>query len=116
MPAWLTPEDEVGRRVLVASENDARLYDFFRKKLLESHRDLRKRRWLGFKPAASDAKEAFNDSGRAGAQSLINSARLYWSRRMELIEHPITAPLSSDLLELRAAEAVAYGIEVNKVL
>jgi hypothetical protein len=33
-PAWLTPEDEVGRRVLVASKNDGLLYDFFREKLL----------------------------------------------------------------------------------
>lgn len=62
-PAWLTPEDEVGRRVLVASKNDGLLYDFFRERLLESHRDLRKRRWLGFTVAATDAKEAFRDSG-----------------------------------------------------
>ena len=113
-PAWLTPEDEVGQRVLVASENDALLYDFFRKKLLESHRDLRKRRGLGFKPATTDAKEAFTDSWCDGAQSLINSARLYWSMPMELIEHPITAPLSSDRLELRAAEAIADRVQADR--
>ncbi|MBV8099343.1 MAG: hypothetical protein JOZ31_09310 [Verrucomicrobia bacterium] len=38
---WLTPEDEVGRRVLVASKNDGLLYDFLRERLLESHRELR---------------------------------------------------------------------------
>jgi hypothetical protein len=106
-PAWLTPEDEIGKRILEASENDVLLYDFFRKKLLESHRDLRKRRWLGFKPAAIDAKEAFSDSWPEGARSLINSARLYWSRKAKHIERPVTPPLSDDLLELDAAEAVA---------
>jgi hypothetical protein len=106
-PAWLTPEDEVGRRVLVASENDVILYDFFRKKLLESHRDLRKRRWLGLMQATTDAKEAFGDSWSAGVRSLFNSARLYWSRRTDPIKHPALPPLSADLLEVRAAEAVA---------
>jgi hypothetical protein len=32
-PAWLTPEDEVGRRVLAASRNDRRLHEHFRQKL-----------------------------------------------------------------------------------
>jgi hypothetical protein len=106
-PEWLTPEDEVGGRVLAASENDVRLYDFFRKKLLESHQDLRERRWLGFRPAATDAKEAFKESWRDGARSLVNSARLYCSRTADDIEQSIARPLSSDLLEVRAAGAVA---------
>jgi hypothetical protein len=106
-PEWLTPEDEVGGRALAASENDVRLYDFFRKKLLESHEDLRKRRWLGFRPAATDAKEAFKESWHDGARSLINSARLYCSRTAEHIEQSVARPLSSDLLEVRAAGAVA---------
>jgi hypothetical protein len=107
MPPWLTPEDEVGKRILEASENDVLLYDFFRKKLLESHRELRKRRWLGFKPAATDAKEAFSESWREGGRSLVNSARVYCSRKVDHIEQSVTPPLSDDLLELDAAEAVA---------
>jgi hypothetical protein len=106
-PAWLTPEDEVGRRVLVASKNDVLLYDGFRKKLLESHEDLRQRRWLGFKPAAIDAREGFKESWHEGARSLINSARLYRSRKAKRIEQPVTPRVSDDLLEVRAAEAVA---------
>ena len=108
-PAWLTPEDEVGRRVLAASKNDELLYDFFRNQLIDSHRELRKRRWLGFKPAARDAKEGFSESWSDGTRSLVNSARLYWSRKEYTVERPITPQLSSDLLELRAAEAVANG-------
>jgi hypothetical protein len=111
-PAWLTPEDEVGNRILIASENDVRLYDFFRKKLLESHRDLRKRRWLGFRPAVTDAKEAFSTGWREGGRSLINSAHLYRLRKGDHnhnIAQLVTAPLSSDLLEVRAAEAVALN-------
>jgi hypothetical protein len=115
-PAWLTPEDEVGRRVLLASKNDGLLYDFFRKQLFESHRELRKRRWLGFMPAATDAKEAFADSWSDGLRSLINSARLYWSRRTDPAEDPITPPLSADLLEVRAAEAVAGRIQVANLV
>jgi hypothetical protein len=106
-PEWLTTEDEVGGRVLAASENDVRLYDFFRKKLLESHEDLRKRRWLGIRPAATDAKEAFKEGWRDGARSLVNSARLYCSRTADHIEQCIARPLSSDLLEIRAAGDVA---------
>ena len=114
-PAWLTPEDEVGRRVLAASKNDQLLYDFFRNQLIDSHRELRKRRWLGFKPAASDAKEGFDVSWGDGTGSLVNSARLYWSRKEYRIEHPITSPLSSDLLESRAAEAVAERLQVTNL-
>jgi hypothetical protein len=72
-PAWLTPEDEVGKRILIASENDVLLYNFFRNKLLESHRDLRNRCWLGIKPAVMDAKEAFGGSWCEGVRSLIIS-------------------------------------------
>jgi hypothetical protein len=108
-PRWLTPEDEVGRRVLVASKNDGLLYDFFRKRLFESHRELRKRRWLGFAPAAADAKEAFADNWSGGVRSLINSACLYWLRKEYRGEQPLKPQLSSDLLEVRAAEAVANG-------
>ena len=108
-PAWLTPEDEVGRRVLAASKNDELLYDFFRNQLIDSHRELRKRRWLGFKPAASDAKEGFSESWGDGTRSLINSARLYWSRKEYRVERPVKPQLSADLLEVRAAEAVANG-------
>jgi hypothetical protein len=115
-PAWLTAEDEVGRRVLAASKNDELLYDFFRKQLFESHRDLRKRHWLGFVPAAADAKEAFGDSWSDGARSLINSARLYRSRRTDPIAQPIAPALSSDLLEVRAAEAVAERQQVTDLV
>jgi hypothetical protein len=106
-PAWLTLEDEVGQRVLVASKNDGLLYDLFRERLLESHQELRKRRWLGFMPAATDAKEAFADNWSGGVRSLINSARLYCSRKVDHIEQQVTPQLSDDLLELNAAEAVA---------
>jgi hypothetical protein len=106
-PAWLTPEHEVGKRILEASENDVILYDFFRKKLLESHRELRKRRWLGFKPALTEARDRFSNSWRDGVRSLVHSADLYRSRRTDHIEHPVTPPLCSDLLESRSAEAVA---------
>ena len=112
-PEWLTPEDEVGQRVLAASENDRLLHEYFREEILESHRDLRKRRWLGFRPAATDAKEAFSNSWRDGIRSLITSAHLYRSRRTGHIEPPVVTPLlSSDLLEVRAAEAVADRMQV----
>ena len=106
-PAWLTPEDEVGQRVLAASKNDRRLHEFFRQALLETHRELRKRRWLGFKPAAAAAKDAFGDNWRDATRSLVNSAHLYWSRRIDHTEQSVTPPLCSDLLEFRAASAVA---------
>ena len=115
-PEWLTPEDEVGQRVLAANENDRLLHEYFREELLESHRDLRKRRWLGFRPAATDAREAFNDSWRDGVRSLITSAHLYRSRRTGHIEQPVTPVLSSDLLEVRAAEAVADRMQVANLV
>ena len=105
-PAWLTPADEVGQRVLETSKTDRLLHDQFRKQLLESHRELRKRRWLGFKPAAADAKDAFGDSWRDGTRSLVNSAHLYWSSRIDHTEQSVTPSLCSDLLELRAARSV----------
>jgi hypothetical protein len=115
MPAWLTPEDEVGKRVLATSRNDRLLHDQFLEKLLQEHDELRKRRWLGFRPAAADAKEAFNFGWRNATRSLVNSAHLYWSRRadhiQQLVPHP--HPSYSDLLELRAAEAVAGRMHVH---
>jgi hypothetical protein len=105
-PAWLTPEDEVGRRVLAASNNDRRLYEYFGRKLREAHCQLRKRHWLGFKPAAADAKDAFHDSWRDGTRSLVNSAHLYRSRKIDHSEQVISPPVCSDLLEARAAQAV----------
>jgi hypothetical protein len=115
-PAWLTPEDEVGGRVLAASENDSRLYHYFLENILVSHRDLRKRCWLGFGPAAVDAKDALANGWRAGARSLMNSARLYSSRQSCQAAQPIATPLSSDLLELRAAEAVADRMQVANLV
>jgi len=115
-PAWLTPEDEVGHRVLAASENDRLLHEYFLEELFESHRDLRKRRWLGFRPAAADAKEAFSNGWHDGAQSLSNSARLYWSRGTDQIQQPITPAFCRDLLELRAAEAVADRVQVTNLV
>jgi hypothetical protein len=115
-PPWLTPNDEVGRRVLAASENDRLLHDYFREQLLESHRDLRKRSWLGFRPAAADARDAFNNSWLDGMRSMVNSAHLYWSRRTDQIEYSMTIPLCSDLLESRAAQAVADGVGVTDLV
>jgi hypothetical protein len=112
-PAWLTPEDEIGQRVLAASENDRLLYEYFRAELLESHQDLRKRRWLGFRLATADAKQAFSDSWGDGVQSLTNAARLYSTRHADHMGQLIVPPLRSDLLELRAAEAVADCLEVS---
>ncbi len=111
-PAWLTPDDEVGRRVLEASASDRLLHEEYRVSLLKSHCDLRKRRWLGFKPAATDAKQAFGISWRTGTRSLANSAQLYFSRQTDHTEKPFTTPLCSDLLELRAAKPVADQMKV----
>ena len=111
-PAWLTPDDEIGRRVLEASANDRLLHERYRLSLLKLHSDLRKRRWLGFKPAATDAKQAFGISWSAGTSSLANSAHLYLSRRTDHIEEPFTSPLCSDLLELCAAKPVADQMKV----
>jgi hypothetical protein len=105
-PAWLTPEDEVGRRVLETSKSDRLLHDHFRERIIESHCELRKKRWLGFKPAAADARDAFVDNWRHGTQSLVHSAHLYWSRRIGHTEQASTPPICSDLLELRAARTV----------
>ena len=112
-PAWLTQEDEVGRRVLETSKNDRLLHDHFRQRLLESYCELRERRWLGFKPAAAAAKNAFVDSWRHGTQSLVNSAHLYWSRRVNHVEQPVSPPLCSDLLELRAARAITSQMHLH---
>jgi hypothetical protein len=105
-PEWLTPEDEVGRLVLETSKSDRLLQDEFRKQVLELHCELRKRRWLGFKPAAADAKDAFIHNWRHGTQSLVHSAHLYLSRRHDHNGQSATPALCSDLLELRAAKAV----------
>ena len=115
-PAWLTPEDEVGKRVLAMSKSDRLLHDQFRKRILESHCELRKRRWLGFKPAAADAKEAFAGSWRDGTRSVVNSANLYWSRRIDRTEQSVTPILCSDLLEVRAARAVANRMPLTPVV
>jgi hypothetical protein len=101
-PEWLTLDDEVGRRVLEASASDRLLYQDYRVNLLKSHCDLRKRQWLGFKPAAADAKQALTSSWRDGIRSLKNSAHLYLSRQAAHTEHPMTAPVPSEFLELRA--------------
>jgi hypothetical protein len=58
-------------------------------------------------PAATDAKEAFADNWSGGVRSLIDSASLFWLRKEYRTEQPLTPQLSSDLLEVRAAEAVA---------
>ena len=106
-PAWLTPNDEVGRRVLEASKSDRLLHQHFLRQLLESHNELRKRRWLGFKPAAADVREALHISWANATRTLINSTSLYRSRRSHGKERPAHFALCSDLLEIRAAEAVA---------
>jgi hypothetical protein len=115
-PAWLTPEDEIGRRVLETSRSDCLLHDEFRKRLCQSHCELRKRRWLGFKPAAADAKDAFAGSWRDGTRSLVNSAKLYQSRRIGHPEQSLTPPLCSDLLELQAARAISGHMRLTPVV
>lgn len=112
-PAWLNPEDEVGKRVLATSRNDRLLHDHFLEKLVHAHSELRRHRWLGFRPAAADAKEAFNFGWHDATRSLVNSARLYWSRKADQVQQPVPHPLCSDLLELRAAKAVAGGLNVH---
>ena len=115
-PAWLTPGDEVGQRVLAASKNDRRLHEYFREKLLQSHCELRKHQWLGFKSAAADAKDAFNANWHDGRRSLVNSAHLYWSRRIRHNERSVTPPLCSELLEERAAKAVAERMGFTRLV
>jgi hypothetical protein len=106
-PAWLTPEDEVGRRVLEASKSDRLLHDEFRIQLLESHRELRKRRWLGFKPAAADFTEESRVGWRNATRSFANSAYLYRHRRSYRLLEPVGIEACSDLLEIRAARTTA---------
>jgi hypothetical protein len=115
-PAWLTPEDEVGQRLLNASRNDRLLHDYFLDELIREHTDLRKRRWLGFRPAAADVKEALGDGWRDATRSLINSAQLYWSKKNDQVEQLIAPPLCSDLLELRAAQAVVDRTQVAQAV
>ena len=107
-PEWLNLQDEVGRRVLKTSNSDRLLYYHFRELLLGLHAELRQRRWLGFRPAVTDAREAFGSSGWRGAgRSLVNSERLFRARH-ELDVAPITISddyLRSETLESRAAKA-----------
>jgi hypothetical protein len=112
-PAWLTPEDEVGKRVLATSRNDRLLHDHFLEKLIHAHSELRKHRWLGFRPAVADAKEAFNFGWRNTTRSLVNSAHLYRSRKADHIERLVPHPPCSDLLEVRAAKAVAGRLDFH---
>jgi hypothetical protein len=107
-PAWLTPEDQVGRRVLETSRTDQLLHRQFHEQILDAHSDLRKRRWLGFGPAATDATELLGSSLRDTARSLVNSANLYRHRRTDYcLKPPVPETVCSDLLELRAARTVA---------
>ncbi len=107
-PAWLTPEDPVGRRVLKTSRTDQLLHRQFHEEILKAHSDLRKRRWLGFGPAATDARELLTSSLRDTPRSLVNSVNLYRSRRADYSLTPvISGKACSDLLELRAARTVA---------
>jgi hypothetical protein len=112
-PAWLTFDDEVGRRVLETTATDRLLHESHCANLLKAHCELRRRRWLGFKPAAADAKDTFSNSWHDGMKSLINSAELYRSRRTDQLEQPTKHPLCADLLELRAAEAVVAGLHAG---
>jgi Sulfotransferase family len=109
-PTWMTLDDDVGRRVLKASKSDLLLYHHFRDALLASHEKLRKRCWLGFKPATADAIEAFKARGLHEAErSLVNSGRLLW-RRQRLgctRTHGSEWELSSDVLEERVTRAFA---------
>jgi hypothetical protein len=113
---WLTPEDEVGQRVLAAGKNDRLLHDYFLDELFRAHADLRKRRWLGFRPAAADVKEALSDGWRDATRSLINSTQLYWSKKNDHIDPVVVSPLCADLLELRAAQAVRDRTHVTQAV
>ena len=107
-PAWLTPEDQVGRRVLETSRTDQLLHRQFHEEILKAHSDLRKRRWLGFGPAATDARELLTSSWRDTARSLVNSVHLYRNRRLDCSLKPvIPGNACSDLLELRVARTLA---------
>jgi hypothetical protein len=105
-PAWLTPEDEVGRQILETNRGDRLLHDYFQKQVLESHRDLRKRRWLGFKPAAADLTEESHFGWRNATRSFAHSAHLYYKRHAYDPQPCPFTEISSDLLEFRAAKAV----------
>jgi hypothetical protein len=105
-PAWLTPEDEVGRQILETNRSDRLLHDYFQKQVLESHRDLRKRRWLGFKPAAADLTEESHFGWRNATRSFAHSAHLYYKRHAYDPQPCPFTEISSDLLEFRAAKAV----------
>ena len=105
-PAWLTSDDETGRRVIEASRSDQRLYQHFRRQLLASHQELRKRSWLGFRPAAQDACKALFNSGLPGTlRSIAQSGQLFSKRRKigENLDSVSNSELSRDLLEERAA-------------
>jgi hypothetical protein len=114
-PTWLTLGDEVGRRVVEASKSDLLLYRQFRETLLASHAKLRKRCWLGLRPAMADAKDAFcSQSWHGVARSLADSGQLFWKRR-GLVDSPPRArglDLSSDVLEERAAQAFAERAKI----
>jgi hypothetical protein len=105
-PAWLTPEDEIGRQILETNKSDGLLHDYFRNQILVSHRELRKRCWLGFKPAAADLTEESHFGWRSATRSLTNSARLYHHRHAYDTQPSPVPELSSDLLEFRAANTV----------
>jgi hypothetical protein len=107
-PAWLTPEDQVGRRVLDTSRTDQLLHRQYREEILQEHSDLRKRRWLGFGPAATDAREQLTSGLRDTARSVVNSVNLYRNRRTDCGLKPLVPEtVCSDRLELRAARTVA---------
>jgi hypothetical protein len=112
-PTWLTPEDQVGRRVLETSRTDQLLHRQFHEEILKAHSDLRKRRWLGFRPAATDARELVTSSLRDTARSLVNSVNLYRHRRADCGCKPIVSrEICSDQLELRAARIVAERVSL----
>jgi hypothetical protein len=107
-PAWLTMDDEVGRRVLQTGESDRRLHEHFRQALLESHRELPDRRWLGFHVAAVRAVGGFRDSGPAGlGESLLQSAHFYLKRHwpQDIPSNRPDPERSTELLEERALKA-----------
>jgi hypothetical protein len=118
-PTWVTPEDEVGRRVLEASKSDCLLYRHFREALLSAHRELQERCWLGFGVAAANASEKFRHRGLpAATQSLVNFGRLFWTRQRprDSLRSVPNLEISDDLLEERAARAFADKRPVRELL
>ncbi len=110
----MTPEDEVGRRVLEASKSDRLLYRHFREGLLAAHRELQERCWLGFGVAAANASEKFRNHGLlAATRSLANSGRLLRRSQGPRDSLPCLPNLeiSDDLLEERAAMAFAEKVQ-----